>query len=130
MVRIKRMWNHPVAEVVLSPCRHHSFSRFKSSVLKYYLSALNLRYKVDDDVVMKLLITFFPNGSLSVVYLCHCHAVRKTLSYFIQCNLAKLFWMLTCRNCSNGPIAQLQIPCPTCKIVCARYICNVQFKYI
>ena len=40
------MWNHLADELALSP--DTSFSSFKTSLHKYYLSALNMCYDVDD----------------------------------------------------------------------------------
>ena len=46
MIRSTRMWNHLVDELALSP--DTSFSSFKTSLHKHYLSALNMCYDVDD----------------------------------------------------------------------------------
>ena len=46
MIRSTRMWNHLVDELALSP--DTSFSSLKTSLHKYYLSALNMCYDVDD----------------------------------------------------------------------------------
>ena len=46
MVRNTKMWNHLVDELALSP--DTSFSSFKTSLHKYYLCPLNMRYDVHD----------------------------------------------------------------------------------
>ena len=46
MIRSTRMWNHLVDELALSP--DTSFSSFKKSLHKYYLSALNMCHDVED----------------------------------------------------------------------------------
>ena len=79
MVRITRMWNHLVDELALSP--DTSFSSFKTSMHKYYLSALNMCYDVDDPRTYKTVCV--KCNSVRIVLLYRHYAVRKSFLYFI-----------------------------------------------
>ena len=73
------MWNHLVDELALSP--DTSFSSFKTSMHKYYLSALNMCYDVDDPRTYKTVCV--KCNSVRIVLLYRHYAVRKSFLYFI-----------------------------------------------